>query len=304
MAYSTGSAADYTAVRTAIINACVADGWTWDSVNEYLSKGTIFTRVYLTSNVNGAFLAIQGARGVDDTLSTTVGMGNFNSVPTLAFPVTYHVFTFPNEIYCVVGSGDEYRWLSFGQSQQPGLTGSGNFVSASSRVSPGQVQMATYNRSSSMTNLVAPGLFWAQKASSEAQTYQVDNDLDPLTTGAPWGLYYTGNTAGSYYDEYWTIGTDFCVGLLDSQPNNYNMETVLIPIRGYKSRPDYKTSQVIELENARHIRNDHYQNEEIITLGTDKWMTFPYYKKDPTNRDATSNDSSGTYGMAIRYEGP
>lgn len=59
MAYSNGVAVDFTAVRTALISACTAEGWTWDSGNEVLHKRAATS----TCRLSVAICAYRGVQG-------------------------------------------------------------------------------------------------------------------------------------------------------------------------------------------------------------------------------------------------
>jgi len=92
--------------------------------------------------------------------------------------------------------------------------------------------------------------------------------------------------------------------LLEIQPNSWNSEAVLLPIREYFKRSENKVSLIIDLEHARHTRIDNYEPGQIITLGNDRWMIFPWTQKNTNSRNGgTAIDHSGTFGWAIRYEG-
>ena len=69
MAYVSGTANDLAALRTAIINACTANGWTLSG--SVLSKGSL----YLSIAVNGNFLDIQGG-----TESITIRDNTFTEI--------------------------------------------------------------------------------------------------------------------------------------------------------------------------------------------------------------------------------
>jgi hypothetical protein len=285
MAYTTGSATSFAAMLTALTDACVADGWTWDSGNEVIWKGAIFAKLSVVSGTYGGGLSVLGRT------STTAGDGpNYAQIgpalqTALIFPITYHIFTFANEIMMVISSGDQYQWLTFGQSQQPGLPGSGNFYGASLAVS---VDIDLWITSSQ--GYATQALFWnTSLAIFETRNCYIDSDLD----GGGWSL--TTNP----------VGIKYATELIDSQPNSYNNESVLIPIKGFLPRASDKFSQTLEVENARHMRIDNYQNEDIITLGLDKWMVFPWFVKNTAVRNGGDDVlHTGTFGWAIRYEGP
>jgi hypothetical protein len=302
MAYTTGSAVSFAAVKTALANACVADGWTntADAGGEVvLSKSGVFVQV-VDALTELAFLGRTSLNAGDAPNSVTIGDITIVSAnygvgdDIVSFPLTYHVFTFTNEVFLVIGYGDNYQWASCGLSTQAGLTGSGAFVGASygSVRAPyyARVQLTSSTGGHTTYKQSSMALFWATTASSvNERNCFVHSNIDPLL---PWALSLTG--VKSYTE------------LLNTQPNTFNSESVLLPIRSYKERVDSKISQVIEIENARYIRIDNYNNEQIITLGLDKWMVFPWYRKNITDRNCAEQwkDHTGTFGWAIKYEGP
>lgn len=92
------------------------------------------------------------------------------------------------------------------------------------------------------------------------------------------------------------------MGLL---PNRWNSEAVLLPIRGWKVRPENKITLTLDLEHARWTRVDNYEPGQLISIGPDRWKIFPCYRKNAAARDGgTGIDHSGTLGWAVRYEGP
>jgi len=98
-------------------------------------------------------------------------------------------------------------------------------------------------------------------------------------------------------------GKKYIEELILTQPNAFNNEGVLLPIKVIKTRASSKYSQVLQLENARNIRIDNYTPQEIIALGTDEWMVFPWYKKNAAVPDGGENIThTGTMGWAIKYE--
>ncbi len=61
----------------------------------------------------------------------------------------------------------------------------------------------------------------------------------------------------------------------------------------------------LQFENAKFIRINNYEPEQLIVLGNDKWMVFPFYKKNSESLGGTGiSDHTGTFGWVIRYDGP
>jgi hypothetical protein len=84
----------------------------------------------------------------------------------------------------------------------------------------------------------------------------------------------------------------------------YNGEAILIPIIAFVGRGSF-IAPCAQLQHARNLRIDNYEFAQIITLGGDKWMVFPWFLKEPADRNHYGRqDGTGTYGWAVRYEGP
>ena len=57
-------------------------------------------------------------------------------------------------------------------------------------------------------------------------------------------------------------------------------------------------------ENARYVCINNFEPEQIIQLGNEKWMIFPFYKKNPVKIESMGEDHTANFGWAIRYDGP
>lgn len=311
MAYTTGSAANFSAVKTALVNACTSDGWTENTDAEgktVLSKSGMYVRLEFVSYSDSNFadgtrdvLEVLGRTGVDtgDT-PEKVSIGDWrtnkdvdsqNTMYPVDFPVDYFIFIFTNEVFLVIGYNNRYQFLSFGQSDQAGLPGTGNWIAGSfgGNTYRRNHPYITSDQGGAGSALPSMALFWNTDTSSDKAGW-LHHQLD---TENPWSLAPDGNE---------TVGIRYLTELIDTQPNAFNGESVLLPVRVYVNRSDDKISQVCELKNARHMRIDNYNPEEILTLGPDQWMVFPYHKKNREDRNGGTDDT-GTFGWAIKYEG-
>lgn len=132
MAYYTGIVNTISDVRQALINACTNEGWSWDSGNDVLYKGTLFLHLAVSATdlqATGRTSLLSGA------MPRAVTMGKLVQItgqPTfeIVFPAAYHIFVFSNEVYLLVNySTDRYQWLTFGGSTILNLPGTGMYVS-------------------------------------------------------------------------------------------------------------------------------------------------------------------------------
>ncbi len=298
MAYYSGTANDMSALRQALIDACVLEGWAWNIGTEVLSKGEMF----LHAQVISGYLRLRGRISPSSgDMGHVVQIGPFTGyapkpLPAFVYPISYQLFIFAQEVYCVINySIDCFQWCAFGQSSVDGLPGSGMWVGATAAQEKSGytygINMFASSGGSSGGNYFCPALFWA--TSFAPVEWAVHSDLD----GQGWWSSQTQNGA--------TVGVGAAAPLIGIQPNNWNSEAVLLPIRAYKVRPSNKIGLVADLEHARYVRVDNYAPGQVIDIGGDRWKVFPWFRKNTASRNGgDAIDHTGTFGWAIRYEGP
>lgn len=292
MAYYSGQANSYAELLNVLVTSCVSQGWGWAS--EILSKGQIGIKLQVVSN------HITALAGNGNTLlnpaPAVVRLGALDGLTT-TFPINYHLFIFenPDEVYCVVKNNiDKFLWLCFGKSSIP-LPASGVWVSAT--------KAATVSQSVNI-GIDVGGIGFVGTPTPSAPFWNTEvcyNSFLHHGLETQWNPNFgvAENVIGS------VIANSHMNALISRQPNAWNGESILLPITPLVLRSNSKKSQVAEIVNARFIRVDNYEPEQIITYGIDKWKVFPFYKKDLLNKDGGGyRDSSGTFGWAIRYDGP
>lgn len=294
MAYYSGVANDMAAVRQALIDACVGEGWVWNSANDVLHKNSVYIRLTLISGrlqiLGRTSLTAGDAPGV-----VQVGTFKVSGSNAMAFPVSYDLFVFSNEVYCVLNYGVEfYQWLAFGKSiidlpgsgcwfAATGYGGGSNYPSGVSIHPSGQL----------LINQITPGIFWGD--GNSAFNYFIHSNLD----GGEWsGSAISANQSPR-------SAAVALQPLIEIQPNSWNSEAVLLPVRAFKKRLEGKVSLIADLENIRITRCDNYQEGQIITIGDQRWKIYPCYRKNAVVRNGGAGlNHSGTFAHAIRYEGP
>ncbi len=299
MSFYTGTAASISALRSALLTHAQADGWVLSV--DVLSKNGVFFQITETASDVRVLGCLDNA--VASPAPGPVKIGNFYTGKNISFPCTYYVFGFAQELYFVVNyDSDTYQWLAFGKSTVPGLLGTGAWCAANAasttvaniagpvRIeSDGEVYVWGYTLEAG-----CPAMFW--DTSGYAATFRnawVHHGLDGR--GWMWGSSVSSNPLGHRSQ----------LPLVNLNPSTWNSEAVMLPIQAWLERPVYKSSLICDLQNARNIRIDNVEPRDILTLGTDKWMIFPWYKKSTVGRNGGSSiDHSGTYGWVIRYEGP
>lgn len=303
MAFVTGSASSFADLLAALQNACTANGWTLSG--NVLHKGTCFAQVTSvaqdfpclkvlggsgqTSGVLTGASDIQGAQlgVVADGGDATIPPG---AVP-FAYPCTYdiHIHALPDEVYLVVNYGVSfYQFLGFGQSSAAGLTGTGNWYAATDAQSDRSVSRVDrrYIGGYMQSDALNGGLFMPLDGYADSSANgAVDHQLDAAT----WLL------EGAWRDWYTPYSR---------QPNQWNSESILLPVRAYAPRPDGFVSIVAELAHARFVSLGALADQQVITLGSDKWKVYPWWARG-AEYDAAGDHGTytGLAGHAFRYDG-
>ncbi|MBL4838373.1 MAG: hypothetical protein JKY34_12435 [Kordiimonadaceae bacterium] len=308
MPFITGSANSIPELRTALLNGLVANGWTLDG--NVIYKGDVFVEVTIpTGEAYGENRMLRFLGGTSQAAGALSGPAISGprvgfTATSWAWPVAYnlHILTDPDEIYFFIRPvTNDYQFAAFAQSNVAGLPGTGNWVTAT---------YADLGRKGSLNGISSIG----------------GGTSDVGSWDAPWAPFWGGGIIASEHntvlhdgldDDGWTAGSGFSTvmsslnaaqtiaPLLDRSPSNWNGEAVLLPIQPFLLRPSNKVSMVGDLAHARFLRIDNYAPEEIIDLNPDFWMVYPFRSKNTTERDGGGGIThTGTFGWAIRYDGP
>lgn len=312
MAYYSGTASSLADLRTALLTHAAADGWTL--TGDVLSKAGVFFQIQVNAD-NITCLGCE-SNAVANPAPGVVMIGKIyatfgQTTRLISFPCNYEVFGFAQELYLVVNYDvDSYQWMAFGKSTVPGLPGQGGWCgatigstipngNASGVYAPISLQQSSITAlSQGISGMTSGQLFVTnQNATYNLASYRnswVNSGLD--SNG--WWFDVTNAAAPS-------VGILPMLQLLWQQPSVWNTEASLLPLRAWKRRASYKISLTVDLANARMIRIDNLAPGDLLTIGSDQWKVFPWYRKDVSARNgATSANHSGTFGWAIRYEGP
>ena len=315
-----GVANTFDDLRTALVDSCVAEGWVWaDSI---LSKGDAHVRPYVattTTTTEGPGLIIQGGTGKSDGNLTGASdvrprlgrPGAWSGYEDITFPVSYnvHVFSGPDEVFLVIKYNvDRFSWLAFGLSDVPGLPGTGLWLAGIARrgymTSSGTGNgfritpvLGGGSNDNNIGDSTGVGFFWnsnRRTTNPNARQDCIHANLD----GEGWSGAGNGVEAGA-------LNAIFPVApMVEYSPSIWAGEAVLLPILAHVWRSSTKCSLVAQVRNARYVRVDNYDPEQIETLGDDAWIIYPFYLKNTTARDGGQALShSGTFGWAIRYDG-
>lgn len=310
MAFVTGNANTMADLLLAIQNACTANGWTLSG--NVLHKGTCYMEVKIsTGGSSNGLILLEGGTGIDGSNNLTgrsnmnpSGLGNdisytpasgTNFSQAFSFPLTYfiHVNTTPDEVYVVANyASTYYQHIGFGQSTMPGLNGSGNWYYGGNGLykSCGYGGANTYG-----------GYYYSSYTSGGGDYFTcefgnaqgLDHNLDGTETwNVDCGNGYTGPQSQEWYD------------LWRRQPNAWNGESILIPVRSYAPRGSGFYSPALECAHSRHLNLSNLNDQQVITIGPDKWKIYPWHKRGTYFNYSTQSGDSGYTGVALRYDGP
>ena len=318
MAYITGSAASFADLKTAIENACTANGWTLSS--GILSKNGCFFQ--LVAGTSGGYAQLQLFGGTSQTGTTLNGQPPSNhgakicsnNGSVISFPINYeiHLFTNPDEVYCIINyNSDFYQQLSFGKSDVPGIGGTGAWFTGAKRSDQALTDKTQGNK-------VFMNVSWPETVGATGHDGYTcglflggsedggSNNANFVHTGldaTPWRTGYGGSSALTGFKSAGkSVGS-----LLMQLPNLYNNANVLLPIKPTAVRSSGGVTIIANPKNARYLRIDNVVQGEIITFGAEQWKCYPFYRKEATARNGagwpTGATHSGTFGYAIRYTG-
>jgi len=307
MAHVSGTANSFADLKTSFENACVANGWT-------LADGILYKgNIYIKFTAATAYLRMDCGTGKSGS-SLTGGHthGVMMHSPTqnpITFPVNYeaHIFTDPDEVYLVMNYNTEYyQHLNFGQSDVPGITGSGIWFTGFAR--------SDLNITSSTGHLV----YMAIAASSGGTTSYDGSDCGLFTNGGAGSylssfLHCTLDGITSWRLQSQSVSTsvlgafNWASPFMFSLPNDFNSGNVLIPVRALIGRSSNTSSIAAQMKNARYVRLDNLNSGDIITFGTDQWKVYPWHRRNAAQRNGlpwnTGASHTGTCGFAFRYTG-
>lgn len=310
MAFITGSATSFSDLRTALINGCVANGWS--NSGNILWKGGSYFEITATST----YLQIYGGTGQSGgALSGKSPHGARLGGSYVTFPISYdlHIFTNPDEVYLVVNyNTDYYQQISFGTTSiagggyGPWFTGANNTAygpSANNGMNVFNSFYYIYAYCFASTSTNGLGLFNYASWSGEVAASFVYTTAN----GTPgWYGYNSGATSARLSNG---GSASLVAGLLNSTPVGFNSGSILLPIKATLDMGSNGRAVVASLANARFCRIDNNLPGEIISYGSEQWKVYPWLRKSTASRDGISNSTevppnhSGTLGYAVRYTG-
>lgn len=349
MSFASGTFATVDALHTAIVNACVAAGWTATVLSSasgakstVLAKGSCYQK--LTTNTRTfsyrfpgntgdsfgtpaavVYLGIQAANGFASDITDVsraasyigglaVATGSPPSIEEIAGgDYDIHVKTNPDMVWVAVRyAGTKYQHLAFGQEATPIGTGNWHFASLGNRSTNVSAAMRTNMWFAGVNGNITNALFSAApfyRGNFGNNNWNLDQNgsfhgsLGATEFTAGWSLDSDRNFSNGQYTR--SIGASPSGGLLTYQPNIWNNEAVLLPLRLWAGASSSMALCLCTFEHVRLLRNDYIDDGFVIDLSPDKWKVYPQHRKNATTRNGGSNiDHSGTFALAVRYDGP
>lgn len=305
MAYYTGSVNSYDELLTALVNACTANGWAWNG--GILSKGVAFVKPTAFAGSNQG-VRIEGGTGQSGTtlinpspqgprLGRIVASPPYYKIADATWPSQYHVHigVNPDEVYVVLNTNVTlFYWLAFGVSVVP-MPGTGLWLAgnaAKTEIGGGNwagLSVGEESASGSPAYYGCPCLFWVSAFAN----------ADSKTTVCQ-------SASGGVWPAYTPVGVTSLVPLIKRYERTWNKTAVLLPAREYEDAGSNKQRLLIDAAHARIVRLGNLEAGQILQLGADKWRVYPFLQKDAANPNSEGPDrnKTGTFGMALRYDGP
>jgi len=311
MAYYSGQASNYQDLQSALVNACVEQGWAW--LNGVLSKGNAFVRPFIQNTPAAPGLCIQGGTGQNGSSLingsvTTPRLGRHTAGyegVDVVFPCTFniHINTNPEEVYLIVNFNiDQFYYLAFGLSNI-NLPGTGLWLGATAcGAFLSNYGWAVHLNQAGLYNgqAMPSGLFFCTMTGGTYLKEVIHTGLNLNVNATGWQ-----ETIKGAPDIQGVITSVHSMNLLGYLPSKWSDNTVLLPIQVLNCSAAKKTCLVADLKYARYTRIDNLEPNQIIFFGNDKWKIYPFYKKNSVNKDGGSSiQHSGTFGWAVKYDGP
>lgn len=293
MAYYSGQAASYDQLLTVLVNACVLNGWTW--ADNILNKSDVYIKL-VVSSIGITATGGTGKSGATllNAALTSPRIGNPHTTNNkVSFPASYRIFVFEYEVYLIVKSDiNKFFYLAFGKSNL-NLSASGLWISATACGAGGYGygigigMSATGGGAGGSGNPSAVAPFWNGNNFADNWSNAV------IAHGFDGIVWSSGSKIANFVSS--------LAPLNDRQPSAWSTNAILLPINVYVNRASSKKSLACQFQHSRYLRIDNFDPEQIIQLGSEKWMIFPFFQKNITSRNG--GDNTGTFGWAIRYDG-
>lgn len=303
MAYYSGLASSYTELKDVLIDACSENGWSV-SGNTIISKAEMFFKLRISDQngwPDGPGILMQGGNSISNFTSPEVRLGNIaistagNYPLKIIFPINYMIHIFDHEVFLIINYQiDNFMYLVFGQDQfTKAIWLSGSIYQYISNLD----LFTIYNNGGgSDTNSARSGggFFWAGYGLGR-------NTKDTIYFDNEWSQ----TNGGFAYREGAVSALPSYINIINKIPSLWSSDSIFLPINIFKLAASSKVRLICQIQHAKFTRLDNFEPNQIIELGNDKWKIYPFHKKNILSRDGGADaNHTGTFGWAIRYDGP
>jgi len=277
--------------------------------------GTYIEKVSSVSVLESLTIEAEG----DDVPSVNSSLTQYNTlfVESQHWPVTYHMFASDTQISCILHyAGTKIKPLFIGEMvkvDSNAFVGGGWTYTSGHRNKPKFSQPAIYNFGGadiytpnfntympSSTRLSGVGMPWGgspyvNDGTKATRTHcEIDGNVFSSTT-------YSGRSH--------SLAVKLCetsaFGLYYGYDGTTN-QAQLVPIHLQHIMGSSLEAYIGYIDHMRLIRIDDYNIGDVITVGSDSWMVFPWHLKNTEERNGKQALSilfhhTGTFGFAIRY---
>jgi hypothetical protein len=254
--------------------------------------------------------------------------------PKIKYPATYnfHLSATPDEFWCFIqynhinsGLGDIWKDVLFHQHM-----GFGNIVKACDFIGGG-FYTSTCDANGPLGPISNNGVAWWRRM--ELFDYIEAVNLSSSGTAAiPFAEVRSGSTgafncfsstalhaeiggmewiSGGYQTVYFDSGGDGNFKNLitwqsrDVSENSFNGNLTLVPFTLFTKVANGNHQKIGHVDDLRFCRMKNVVSGQVESDGTDSWKFYPVWVKNSASPDPALNDTdTGTYGFAVKYDGP
>lgn len=226
--------------------------------------------------------------------SRILGQNTIYNIP-FSYQGALHLFAHedPHAIYCIFNyASDAYQWINFGVLDKyvtfdggafSGGTFTENLFSSGANVNTTNVTTGQY------TQALFVGARSATTSQGASRLYANLGDGEPT--------FWRNNSGWGAFSPYcrWSWGSSpHLTGLVAGQSvNEWNAQTVFMPVWCYASRPDNFWSLLGHCPGIRHVNLANFVREQEITVGEKTYKLFPWFQR------RTDGQGTGTWGSAL-----
>ena len=199
----------------------------------------------------------------------------------------------PHCIYVIFNySTDAYQWLCFGSLEKYVPFDGGAFAHGSFTINL-HSSGANINETNVTTGQYVQALFVGARFSTISQG--ASRLYANLGDGEP--TFWRNNSGWSSFSPYcrWSWrSSPHLTGLVAGRSvNEWNAQTVFMPVWCYASRPDGFWSLLGHCPGIRHVNMANFSREQEITVGEKTYKMFPWFQR------RTDGVGTGTWGSAL-----